>query len=139
MCGAALAVPAVGRVSLHAAEAKLDARVADAAMREDSAAVSALLRERADVNGAQGDGMTALPLGGGAWRPRADGDVAQGRRQAVGADAHRTRTRRSTSPRRAAQPQVVQLLVDAGADVRALTTTGAAPLHFAAASAAPRR
>src|SRR6266581_847912 len=34
--------------------------VADAAMHGDAAAVRALLQQRADVNAAQGDGMTAL-------------------------------------------------------------------------------
>src|SRR5918993_67606 len=34
--------------------------VADAAMRADAAAVRALLKDGADVNAAQGDGMTAL-------------------------------------------------------------------------------
>ena len=34
--------------------------VADAAMRGDTAKVRVLLRQGADVNGAQGDGMTAL-------------------------------------------------------------------------------
>ncbi len=37
-----------------------DTRVADAAMRGDGANVKALLDKGADVNGAQGDGMTAL-------------------------------------------------------------------------------
>src|SRR5437016_234177 len=37
-----------------------DMRVADAAMRGDAAAVATLLREGADVNGREGDGMTAL-------------------------------------------------------------------------------
>jgi uncharacterized protein len=36
------------------------APVADAAMRRDAAAVKALLQRGADVNAAQGDGMTAL-------------------------------------------------------------------------------
>src|SRR5687767_4151765 len=34
--------------------------VADAAMRRDAAAVKVLLKQGADVNAAQGDGMTAL-------------------------------------------------------------------------------
>jgi ankyrin repeat protein len=34
--------------------------VADAAQRGDTAAVQALLKDGADVNAAQGDGMTAL-------------------------------------------------------------------------------
>src|SRR5829696_5452122 len=37
-----------------------DLRVADAAMHGDLAAVRALLAQGADVNGAEGDGMTAL-------------------------------------------------------------------------------
>ena len=37
-----------------------DLRLAAAAMRGDQAAVRSLLKEKADVNAAQGDGMTAL-------------------------------------------------------------------------------
>ncbi|MGH7712714.1 MAG: ankyrin repeat domain-containing protein, partial [Gemmatimonadaceae bacterium] len=37
-----------------------NAPVADAAMRRDVAAVRSLIAKRADVNAAQGDGMTAL-------------------------------------------------------------------------------
>ena len=37
-----------------------DAPVADAAMRGDTARVRALIKQGADVNAAQGDGMTAL-------------------------------------------------------------------------------
>src|SRR5216117_2568375 len=37
-----------------------NARVADAAMKRDSAAVRLLLKQAEDVNAAQGDGMTAL-------------------------------------------------------------------------------
>src|SRR3954465_15238421 len=38
----------------------LDAPIADAAMRGDTAAVHRLIVQRANVNAAQGDGMTAL-------------------------------------------------------------------------------
>src|SRR5688572_2004378 len=48
-----LAVPATPRSSA-------DAPVADAAMRRDGAKVRQLLKQGADVNAAQGDGMTAL-------------------------------------------------------------------------------
>src|SRR5436309_13999480 len=51
--GAAVALSAW----LYAAAA---APVADAAMQGDRDAVKALLKQAADVNGAQGDGMTAL-------------------------------------------------------------------------------
>src|ERR1700710_885148 len=37
-----------------------DAPIADAEMRGDSAAVRQLIKQGADVNGSQGDGMTAL-------------------------------------------------------------------------------
>ena len=37
-----------------------DAPVADAAMRGDTAQVRALIKQGADVNASQGDGMTAL-------------------------------------------------------------------------------
>ena len=40
--------------------ASLDMRLADAAMNGDRDAVRALLQKHADVNGAQGDGSTAL-------------------------------------------------------------------------------
>src|SRR5580765_8675734 len=53
IAGAAIAFSA----SLYAAPA---APVADAAMQGDRDAVKALLKQAADVNGAQGDGMTAL-------------------------------------------------------------------------------
>src|SRR3981081_86647 len=53
VAGAALALSAW----LSAAPA---APVADAAMQGDRDAVKALLKHAADVNGAQGDGMTAL-------------------------------------------------------------------------------
>ncbi|MEW5916722.1 MAG: ankyrin repeat domain-containing protein, partial [Gemmatimonadota bacterium] len=42
------------------AAAPPDAPVADAAMRRDAAAVKQLLKQGADVNASQGDGMTAL-------------------------------------------------------------------------------
>src|SRR6266536_1351148 len=53
IAGAAIALSAW----LYAAPA---APVADAAMQGDRDAVKALLKQAADVNGAQGDGMTAL-------------------------------------------------------------------------------
>src|SRR5687767_2457399 len=52
----------VGALSLAVllAATKPDAPVADAAMRGDAEAVKALIKQGADVNAAQGDGMTAL-------------------------------------------------------------------------------
>ena len=64
-----LGLAAVVAASLHAASTD----VADAAKARDASAVKALLQKGADVNGAQGDGMTALH-----WAA-ANGDAALGR------------------------------------------------------------
>jgi ankyrin repeat protein len=107
--------------------------VADAAMQDDVATVRTLLRQGADVNAAEGDGMTALH-----WAAEhGNRDLAA---LLVGAGANVravTRVGAHTPLHVAAKignAQVVRVLVDAGADVSALTTTGAAPLHFAAAA-----
>jgi ankyrin repeat protein len=107
--------------------------VADAAMQADVAAVRLLLRQGADVNAAEGDGMTALHWAAERGNPELTTVL-------LGAGANpraETRIGRHTPlhvAAKAGHAAVVRLLVDAGADVRALTTTGAAPLHFAAAS-----
>ena len=132
-CAAAVAASTAGHLSLKAAETKVDTRVAEAAMRDDAAAVTTLLQQRADVNGAQGDGMTALH-----WAAeRGDRALAATLLKAGASPSALTRVGEYTPLHIAAKggyAQVMQALVAAGADVRALTTTGAAPLHFAAAS-----
>ena len=55
-----LAVLVLAAVPALLAAAGGDTRMAEAAMRGDRAAVRALIASAADVNGAQGDGMTAL-------------------------------------------------------------------------------
>jgi len=111
----------------------LDVRVADAAMQEDAAAVTALLQQGADGNAPQGDGMTALH-----WAAEHGDPVLTARLLGAGASPGAgTRIGRHTPLHLAARgghDRVVRLLVDAKADVGAPTTTGAAPLHFAAAS-----
>lgn len=108
-----------------------DTRLAEAAMRNDTSAIRALVAAGADVAGAQGDGMTALH-----WAARhGDADVV---RALVGAGARTgavTRIGRHTPLHVAAtygRGAAVRALVAAGADVSARTTTGVTPLHLAA-------
>ncbi len=107
------------------------APVADAAMRRDAASVRTLVRAGGDVNGAQGDGMTALH-----WAATyGDTDLAEVLLYA-GANVKATsRLGRFTPLHVASQggfAAVVKALLDRGADVNAATTTGATALMLAA-------
>src|SRR5687767_14448832 len=99
-----------------------DAPVADAAMRGDLETVRALVRDGADVNAAQGDGMTALH-----WAAM-HGNVEMARvliYTGAGVNAL-TRLGAYTPLHLASQKghsEVVSILLEAGADVNALTTT----------------
>ena len=113
--------------------ASTDAPVADAAMRRDGARVKVLLKQGADVNAAQGDGMTALH-----WAAT-HGDADQAR-MLIYAGARvdaMTRNGNYTPLHLAARignAAVVKALLEAGASANAKTTSGGAtPLHFAAA------
>ena len=108
--------------------------VADAAMRGDRDAVRGLLKQGADANAAQGDGMT--PLHWAADR----GDLAMTEMLVyAGANiAAVTRVGHYTPlhlASKAGNVQVVQALLKAGADVKATTDpSGVTALHLAAAS-----
>jgi len=109
-----------------------DDRVADAAMRGDTASVRALLKNGADVNAAQGDGMTALH-----WAAQ-NGDVAE-TQMLIFAGARLEATTRNAAytplhlAAKAGRAGTVKALVQAGANVSAPTASGGAtPLHFAA-------
>ena len=112
----------------------LDTPVADAAQRHDLSAVRRLLQQGADVNAAQGDGMTALH-----WAVR-HGDVELGKTVIyAGADVNAgTRIGRYTPlhmAARSANVSLVSLLLKANADPNSVTTnSGTTPLHLAAAS-----
>ena len=114
-----------------------DAPVADAAARGDLEAVRHLLRDGADVNAPQGDGMTALH-----WAAEHDDpelvDVllyAGARLDAGTRIGHYTPLHLAA---RGARATVVRMLLDAGSDPNASTTnSGAGPLHLAAASGDP--
>ena len=115
-----------------------DSPVADAAQRGDLDAVRRLLQGGADVNTAQGDGMTALH-----WAAER-GDEALGevliyagaRVDAGTRIGHYTPLHLAA---RGAHASVVTLLLESGSDPSARTTnSGASPLHLAAASSDPR-
>lgn len=116
-----------------------DSPVADAAMRGDGAAVRALIAEGADVNAAQGDGMTALH-----WAAsNRDPGLARVLLDAGAGVAAGTRIGHYTPLHVAAQAgagEVVEMLLGAGADpeLAARAGGGARPLHLAAASGSER-
>jgi ankyrin repeat protein len=107
--------------------------VADAAQAGDKAMVRTLLKQAADVNGAQGDGMTALH-----WAAmKNDPDLAQTLLYASANVKATTRIGGYTPLILAAQQgyaAVMEPLIKAGADVNAKTANGTTPLMFAAAS-----
>src|SRR5690242_16212173 len=110
-------------VGLHASSTD----VADAAKAKDAAAVKALLKNGADVNGAQGDGMTALH-----WAAT-NGDAAMVQMLLSAGANIRATTRLGgiTALHMASQAghaQVVAALIAAGADPKGATTTGATSL-----------
>ena len=111
-----------------------DSPVADAAMRGDQGSVRALLQQGADVNAAQGDGMTALH-----WA--ADrGDLEMARMLVyAGAGLEAVTRMAEYTPlhlaSRAGHGAVVRALLEAGSDPAAPTGSGGATaLHLAAAA-----
>ena len=102
-------------------------------MKRDKDAVRALLKDGADVNAAQGDGMTALH-----WAARSgDVDLAQMLLYA-GANVKATTRLGAYTPLMMAAEQghaaVIAALLAAGADVKAANATGTTPLMLAALS-----
>ncbi|WP_373064612.1 ankyrin repeat domain-containing protein [Gemmatimonas sp.] len=110
--------------------------VADAAMRGNGAAVRALVATGADVNVAQGDGMTALH-----WAAnRGDSSLAVVLLRAKARLSATTRVGGFTPLHVASQSGatgVVRALLAAKADARAVTANGASPLHLAAVAGVP--
>lgn len=119
-------LPAVGHARVAPASP-----VADAAARRDAATVKVLLQKGADVNAAQGDGMTALH-----WAAR-NGDAAlAGVLLRAKANLQlATRIGAYTPLHLAAEgghAPVVAALLKAGANPTTPTSTGVTPLHLAA-------
>ena len=122
---------ACAALSMHAAMD--DAKVADAAMSADVAAVRALLTDGEDVNAAQGDGMTALH-----WASRrGDAEMVRMLISAGGNVRATTRLGNYTPLLLASQgghAAAIDALLGAGADVKGTTSAGVTPLMLASAA-----
>jgi ankyrin repeat protein len=107
--------------------------VADAAMARNTAAARELLRGGADVNAAQGDGMTALH-----WAATHDDAELASMLLYAGANVRATTRLGGYTPLHLASKTghagVMKALVHGGAPLDAVTSTGATALMFAAAS-----
>jgi ankyrin repeat protein len=105
--------------------------VADAAMRGDTEGVRTLLRGGADVNAAQGDGMTALH-----WTALANDLETMNVLLYAGAATEALTRVGAYTPLHLASSRghaaAVARLLDAGGKVGPFTTTGVQPLHLAA-------
>ena len=113
--------------------AAVESPVADAAMHSDYDTVRSLLREGADVNTAQGDGMTALH-----WAA-VNGQLDTAKMLLyAGANLRATTRLHAYSPlhlaSRSGHADTVKLFLDSGADATVPTTTGVTSLMLAASS-----
>jgi ankyrin repeat protein len=132
-CGLLIAGLVFGAIPLHGASAT---DVADAAKARDAAAVKSLLKSGADVNAAQGDGMTALH-----WAAT-NGDAAMTQMLlSAGANIRATTRLGGITPllmaSQGGHAQVVATLLAAGAEANSATATGATALMLAARSGSP--
>ena len=123
-------------VSTFRLTAQSRAPVADAAERGDLAAIRALLRDGADVNAAQGDGMTALH-----WSALNGQVETMNVLLVAGATTEPlTRVGRYTPLHLASSRghgAAVSRLLEAGSKPNAMTETGVQPLHLAAQAGNP--
>lgn len=113
--------------------AAISTPVADAAMQGNRDAVRTLLKDGADVNSAQADGMTALH-----WAATKDDVDLATILLYAGANLRATTRLGGYTPlllaSKSGHAGMIETLVKAGADSNAATTNGTTPLMFAAAS-----
>lgn len=131
-----LALVVASRPALPSAAPLGESAVADAAMRGDTDRIRALLRDGADVNAAQGDGMTALH-----WSALNGNLETMNVLLYAGATTEPlTRVGRYTPLHLAASrghAASVARLLEAGARPNPVTETGVQPLHLAAQAGNP--
>jgi uncharacterized protein len=116
--------------------ASIDTRVADAAMQGNRDVVRALIKEKADVNAAQGDGATALH-----WAAFKD-DLEMARMLlAAGANVKAATREGSITPLFMActngDAVMIEALLKAGADANSVKANGTTALMVASASGSP--
>jgi ankyrin repeat protein len=116
--------------------AAADTRIADAAQQGDLAAVRSLIRQKADVNGAQGDGLTGLH-----WAAQKDDVELTKILLASGAKVDATTRLGAATPLfmacRNGNAAVIDLLIKSGGDVNSADEHGTTPLMMAAAAGNP--
>src|SRR5262245_48814752 len=114
----------------------VESRVADAAMNGDLTAVRNLLKQGADVNAAQGDGMTALH-----WAVFKDNAEMVKTLVSAGANVSATTRINGMTPvffaAQNGQAAIIDILVKAGAKPNAPLATGVTPLMIAAKAGNP--
>jgi uncharacterized protein len=123
----------VGSLFVSSLLCATDARLSEAAMNGDKAAVKTLLLQHADIDGAQGDGTTALH-----WAAFNDDlDLAK-TLVAAGANVRATTRLGAISPLFMActngNAAMIEVLVKAGADVNSAKANGTTGLMLAASS-----
>ena len=126
----------LGILLAAAGAAATDTRVADAAEQGDRAAVRSLISEKADVNGAQGDGTTALH-----WAAYNDDLEIAKTLVAAGASVKATTRDAFETPLfmacRNGSVAMLDLLIKAGSDVNASDEHATTPLMLAAEAGDP--
>ncbi len=123
----------VGLCACALAATAADTRLADAVQRADQNAVRSLLQQKADVNGPQGDGMTALH-----WAAFNDDLESVKMLIAAGANIKAATRDGSITPLLIActngNAPVIETLLNAGADANSASAEGATALMKAAVS-----